>query len=209
MWTALNGSRCQGGAPAAQRGRTTLMAGAERFSACSVGVGIGEHRGGYVVVVQRLHSEAYGLGAGPNLRLPVIPSPRKRGHGAVRVQHAGHISTATAPKVRGSDYWAATRVLRPRYSRRHLAGQSADVSVAQPVVDQREQLAGRGDLGDVAAAAGFDPFAIKGDLGDVGLTLDGLHGRPPHKFAALLGDVPATNDGVGFAVCGGQTGPRT
>src|SRR6202171_6316909 len=35
--------------------------------------------GGYVVVVQRLHSDAYGLGAGPNPRLPVIPSPRKGG----------------------------------------------------------------------------------------------------------------------------------
>jgi len=30
---------------------------------------------GYVVVVQRLHSDAYGLGAGPKPRLPVIPSP--------------------------------------------------------------------------------------------------------------------------------------
>src|ERR1700676_4498278 len=66
-----------------------------RWESESVSIG-----GGYVVVVQRLHSEAYGLGAGPNLRLPVIPSPRKRGHGAVRVQHAGSISTATAPRDR-------------------------------------------------------------------------------------------------------------
>jgi hypothetical protein len=44
---------------------------------------------------------------------------------------------------------------RPRCSRRDLAvGHGADVSVAQPVVDEGEQLAGRGDLGDVAAAAG-------------------------------------------------------
>jgi len=56
---------------------------------------------GYVVVVQRLHSDAHGLGAGPDLRLPVIPSPRKGGHGAVRVQHAGSITTATTPKSGG------------------------------------------------------------------------------------------------------------
>ena len=73
---------------------------------------------GYVVVVQRLHSDAYGLGAGPNLRLPVIPSPRKWGHGAVRVQHAGSIKTGDRAEVRGSDSAAAARVLRPRCSRR-------------------------------------------------------------------------------------------
>jgi hypothetical protein len=32
--------------------------------------------------------------------------------------------------------------------------------------------------------------------------------RPSHEFAALLGDVSAPHDGVGFAVGGGQTGPR-
>jgi hypothetical protein len=47
--------------------------------------------------------DAYVLGAGPNLRLPVIPSPRQEGHGAVRVQHAGSIKTATTPRSRGSD----------------------------------------------------------------------------------------------------------
>ena len=55
---------------------------------------------GDVVVVQRLHSDVYGLGAGPNLRLPVIPSPPQEGHGAVRVQHAGSITTATTPRSR-------------------------------------------------------------------------------------------------------------
>lgn len=82
-------------------------------------------------------------------------------------------------------------------------GHGADVSVAQPVVDEGEQLAGRGDLGDVAAAAGLYAFAIARDLGAVGLVLDGVDGRLTHKFAALLGDVPAAHDGVGFAVGGG------
>ena len=82
-------------------------------------------------------------------------------------------------EIRGSDNVPAARVLRPRCSRRHLTvGHGADVSVAQPVVDEGEQLAGRGDLGDVAAAAGFDALAIEGDLGGVGLALDGLE-RPP------------------------------
>src|SRR3954463_8747754 len=82
-------------------------------------------------------------------------------------------------EIRGSDNSPAARVLRPRCSRCHLTvGQGSDVSVAQPVVDQREQLAGRGDLGDVAAAAGLDPFAIEGDFGGVRLALDGLDSRP-------------------------------
>lgn len=36
----------------------------------------------------------------------------------------------------------------------------ADVAVAQPVVDEREQFACRGDLGDVAAAASFDALFV-------------------------------------------------
>jgi hypothetical protein len=45
-----------------------------------------------------------------------------------------------------------------------MVGQGADVSVAEPVVDEGEQFAGHGDLGNVAAAAGLDALAIKGDL---------------------------------------------
>ena len=74
------------------------------------------------------------------------------GHGAVRWQHAGPIKWATTPG-RGSDSAAAARVLRPGCSRRSAGGQGADVPVAQPVVDQGEQFACRGDLGDVLAAA--------------------------------------------------------
>src|SRR5246127_5364919 len=85
----------------------------------------------------------------------VIPSPRSGGPGAVCVQHAGSITTATAPRSRGSDNVPAARVLRPRCSCRRLpVGQGADVSVAQPVVDEGEQLAGRGDLGGGAGGGG-------------------------------------------------------
>ena len=67
---------------------------------------------GYVVVVQRLHSDAYGLGAGPNLRLPVIPSPRARGawSGARATRGVNHngdhaeIEGSDNAEIRGSDY---------------------------------------------------------------------------------------------------------
>src|SRR6476659_6985422 len=64
----------------------------------------------------------------------------------------GPIKLATTPG-RGSDSAAAARVLRPGCSRRPGTVERADMSVAQPVVDQGEQFACRGDLGDVLAAA--------------------------------------------------------
>jgi hypothetical protein len=53
-------------------------------------------------------------------------------------------------------------------------GQGPDVPVAQPVVDEGEQLAGRGDLGDVLAAAALDAFAVDRDLRAGRLALDVL-----------------------------------
>ena len=99
--------------------------------------------------------------------------------------------------VRGSDNCTTARVLCPRCSRRHLSvGQGADVSVAQPASCSPSSTTGCGDLGDVAAAAGLDPFAVEGDLGGVRLALDGFDGRPSHEFAALLGDMSAPHDFV-------------
>src|SRR3954452_18050122 len=93
------------------------------------------------------------VGAGPDwVGLPVIPSPSWGGHGAVRWQHAGSIKWATTPG-RGSDSAAAARVLGPGCSRRFAGIQGSHVPVAQPVVDQGERFARRGDLGDVLAAA--------------------------------------------------------
>jgi hypothetical protein len=57
---------------------------------------------------------------------------------------------------RGSDKIAASRGLRPECSRRPVSVKRADVAVAQPVVDQREQSAGDRDGGDVAAPPGAD-----------------------------------------------------
>ena len=39
-------------------------------------------------------------------------------------------------------------------------GQAADLAVAQPVVAEREDLPGDGDLGDLAAAAFGDPLVL-------------------------------------------------
>ena len=50
--------------------------------------------------------------------------------------------------------------LRPECSRRPGTVERADVAVAQPVVDQCEQFACRGDLGNVAAAASFDALFV-------------------------------------------------
>src|SRR4051812_10082072 len=91
-------------------------------------------------------------------------------------------------EIWGSDNSPAARVLRPRCSRCHLTvGQGSDVSVAQPVVDQREQLAGRGDLGDVAAAAGPAPLAVGGGFCGVRGGVGGVGRRQPGEGVAPLG----------------------
>ncbi len=55
--------------------------------------------------------------------------------------------------------------LRPECSRRPGTVERADVAVAQPVVDLREQFACRSNLGDVLAAASFDALFVGRDLG--------------------------------------------
>jgi hypothetical protein len=106
MWTALNRPRCQGGAPAAQRGRTTLTTGPRgsahaRLESKSLSIG-------YVVVVQRLHGDAYGFGGRAETSAAGHPFAPARGHGAVRVQHAGSFTTATTPRSGGQT------IARPR-----------------------------------------------------------------------------------------------
>ena len=112
------------------------------------------------------------------------------------------------PRRWGSDMRATARGLRPERSRRPVSVQRADVSVAQPVVDQREQFACRGNLGDVFAAASFDSVFVGCDLGRRRVTLHRLDGRPTNQFGALFGDMPAVYDAIGLAVARGQPGPR-
>src|SRR5215213_4422635 len=108
---------------------------------------------------------------------------------------------------RGSDKIAASRGLRPECSRRPVSAKRADVAVAQPVVDQREQFACRGDLGDVFAAASFDAVFVGRDLGRGLVTLHRFDRCPADQLRALFGDMPAMYDGVGLAVAWGQSGP--
>ena len=84
----------------------------------------------------------------PSLSGAGHPFARVFGHGAVHGQRAGSIKSAAPLYFSGPENYPAARVLRPRCSRRRpLVGQGPDVPVAQPVVDEGEQLAGRGDLG--------------------------------------------------------------
>lgn len=134
--------------------------------------------GGYVVVMQRFYSDAYGLGQGRNLGCR--SSLRPRGGGMERC----------ACNTRGQSQRRPRRDpgLRQLSGRaRGASGMLTPLPVDRPGrgyvrraarSDESEQLAGRGDLGDVAAAAGLDPFAIKGDFGGVGLALDGFGGPP-------------------------------
>ena len=87
---------------------------------------------------------------------------------------------------RGSDKLAAAHGLRPEGSRRPGAVERADVAVAQTVVDQREQLARRGNLGDVLAAAGFDAVFVGRDLGRRRVALHRLDRRPADRFWSLV-----------------------
>jgi hypothetical protein len=66
--------------------------GAERFSACSVGVEAGEHQLAMWLWRNVSTVDAHGLGRAET-SAAVIPSPAQRGHGAVCVQHAGSITT--------------------------------------------------------------------------------------------------------------------
>lgn len=63
----------------------------------------------------------------------------------------------------GSDLHRPRVLAVPRRCSRRLLGQATDVSVAQAVVDEGEQLAGRGDLADVGAASGTDAHAGAGE----------------------------------------------
>src|SRR6266511_1424096 len=84
--------------------------------------------------------------------------------------------------------------------------QATDVSVAQRVVDQGEQLAGGGDLGDVRASAFGQPGPGTPDRTAVE-TLHRFDGGPADQMVALLGDAATVDGGVGLTVAGSHAGP--
>ena len=157
---------------------------------------------------------------------PVPERSRGRGGSAVG-SAAGHPFAAGARAWSGA---AAARraqsLARPpvRGSRRHeLApvaasepvtpppgvGEAADLAVAQAVEDQGEELAGRGDAGDVAARAARRCAGSRSRSRRRRGTGDRLDRRPAHQPGALLGDRPAADLGVGLAVRGASARPTS
>ena len=92
---------------------------------------------------------------------------------------------------------------------RRVTGEAADLAVAQPVVDERQQLAGGGDAADVATPSGTDASFDRGDLRVADRTGDRFDGSPAQQPGALLGDPAAGDVAVGLAVARSQPGPRT
>ncbi len=89
-----------------------------------------------------------GTGVGRRPRLPYIPSPRWLAAGAVRPQRAGSIKCSAAPDMSGATQFPSARPAEVRGSSRGVRGcwvQATDVAVAQPVVDEREELSCRGE----------------------------------------------------------------
>src|SRR5581483_8716204 len=81
--------------------------------------------------------------------------------------------------------------------------EATDFSVAQPVINQFDELAGRGDFADVVAAAAPDPVTNSAQATVLIGALDGFDRGPAHQPAPLLGDGSAVHGGVGLVVFGG------
>ena len=130
--------------------------------------------------------------------LSVIPSPRLGGMECCdRCGRSGSISGGDLARGGGHD------VHDPRPTAvvgRSCVGrlQATDMPVAQSVEDEGEQFAGGGDHTDIASAAGSDLVADLPEPGAFTDSLDGLDGGPADQFAALLGNPPAVDLGVGL-----------
>ena len=81
--------------------------------------------------------------------------------------------------------------------------EATDFSVASPVINQFDELAGGGDFADVVAAAGPDPVTNLAQATVLIGALDGFDCGPAHQPAALFGDGSAMHGGVGLVVFGG------
>jgi hypothetical protein len=95
-------------------------------------------------------------------RLLGHPFAARERHGALRVRFAGPINFSTT--TGWSDPSTASCEAEIRNDSCHALGETADLAVAQPVVDECEQLAGSRDLGDVLrlGAAAFDDPVVGG-----------------------------------------------
>jgi hypothetical protein len=90
-----------------------------------------------------------------------------------------------------------------------VVAQTADLAVAQAVEHQREKFAGHGDAGLVGATPFRDAMEISLESGSAFVAGDSFERGPAHEPAAHLRDATAHDLGVGLAVTGRESGPRT
>src|SRR5271169_4059360 len=143
------------------------------------------------------------------------PAARGRGAWGWSARAAGSIRSTATPPGAGARHGGRSRTARgracsPCLPLRGTGGQGSDVPVAHRVEDAGEQLAGRGDLGDVArllAAAGDDGVLELVHRGAGRGALDRLDQCPAQRPRALLGDPAADHLGIGLIVPRGQPGP--
>ncbi len=69
------------------------------------------------------------------------------------------------------------------------------MAVAQPVVDECQDLAGHGDTGDAAVVASLS-YAMEVRLQEVAGALGCFDSGPAHKPGALFGDAATGHSGV-------------
>ena len=102
----------------------------------------------------------------------VIMKPCGHDHGELNQMSRPHRSVGHAE----------TRVASwPCPTSRGVVGEATDLTVAQAVVDEREQMTRRGDASDVAASASADTGLDRGDLRIAHGTRDGLDGSPAQQ----------------------------
>src|SRR6266536_2596650 len=132
----------------------------------------------------------------------VIPSPR-RGRAAWSDAHrfAGPIKSATA--AWRSDPTTVSRESGAGTASDGVRGEAADEAVAHAVVDEDEQFASGGDLGDLlcrGAAPVDDPLVGAAHRRTFRCSLDGFDCSPADQWRALLGDGAAVHGCVRLAV---------
>src|SRR5437879_1992194 len=122
---------------------------------------------------------------------------------------AGSFTSATTP-YRGASADSSSRsgCVRSGSPCLAVAGEAADLAVAQPVVDEGEELTSRGDPGDVLPPAFRDAVVVLLDLLRAPHMRDGLDRCPPDEDRALLGDPAPADLQVRLPMLGGHPSPR-
>ena len=96
-----------------------------------------------------------------------------------------------------------------RASRRLLVSETADLAVAQAVIDERENSSGDRHVGLGLAAAPGDGFELVAQRRSAVVTSDRLDGGPAHEARPLFGDLAPVHVGVGLSVLGRKTRPTS